>query len=1280
MSCDTHILGYAKGSIKYDGLTDSKKGWLSGALTIRRDPQHNVIKLFMSYDANPKAPAPSFPLTSKSLEKVTGYNNYSRIMIKLRDSNGTTIMIREGDPLVLKTFHDCLKKIQKREISTTPDFVPYQSHSDAVLKTPNRTFDTPAAKSTPRSEHKYNKENTCQGSEKKFPSSHHGERKTDRSRQFLEKAKEKSGETLELESYKPVLFYNVSSQKSYGAFGMSSGIKRAPGLVSLSAGPKLKKPRLVDACASSYVWGKSHSSSSFNSQAAGLQGFSNLGNTCYMNAILQALFNLETFSADIQNENLHRKMPNNENLFKSLAHLLRCKKAQVSQEKRRAALRQVKSAISTTAKRFSGYEQHDAHEFLNQVLDQLKEEIIKASKPPPHLDDDNENVPVQELLLNPTSMNFEFEIIHTITCQVCHEQVTKTEQFVDLSVDMPRKYKNCPYPLSLQDALDNFLRKEMIEYRCEECGHKESEVTHKFAKLPRVLILHLKRYSYNTLAANYKTARDIDIPKFIALGPHCEEETSPPQPPSMHMTPQKRPPSQKPQDFDAPDGTRRRLDLDAPGGRKFSFKRASTFADSDDDSEKKPQPSKSRADAEAFRVIQESLKEKQMMEEAKRREEREFREAMELSKAESQQREVPKKTVEISNFTSGYISASQLEKMSEEEMIQYAMNQSSVETGASLGDENGGSGIDKNGSDISRESDGPISSCGAHRNNRVTSGGTESESDHHLTGLKKTSGIDVLEQFGAILEHTESYFEGAEEDFLVTDGRPASLCDSDSDKEGSNSVECSGGGAGGGGDNSQRGLNGAVSDAKNSVQSVTVKIKNGPDGDIASYFDEDLDDSVLLEIDKHSDQSHGESGKQESSEKELVVISSAEDDDPFNCNKAAVQSGDIFDSDTSRKRCKSGDPFSWNQTKTFISKKPREHTPERLTLKRQGLSYSKSEQKLKQTSLSKSFGRRAFSAQKYDRSKSYDTWDAVSSGSLKKRPTDKNSVPDFLHSSNSKSAGFDVTDGLASSRKKEPEDKHVAPESSSDDDQECHWNSLSEAKRRHLCGGFERSQHGAMRSPIRYPHDEVDLSCPDVNDLHDLTSSQPKEGCSAPKLTAPSSDWMREYARENEDNQLAAALEKSRTDTGHAVTDFDEEEIQRAIEKSLLEDIEKDENDNEVEVERSEEEYKVLRENAEKGDLPYSYQLTSVVCHLGSSSSAGHYVSDVYDIRKQAWFSYDDSRVHNTNEEDVRASRKKSGYIFFYMNRDAVEELKDFYSKRNGKLAQSKPSSRHSVG
>ena len=83
----------------------------------------------------------------------------------------------------------------------------------------------------------------------------------------------------------------------------------------------------------------------------------------------------------------------------------------------------------------------DAHEFLNQVLDQLKEEVSKVNGSATNPDQVDRTI--HEQLLNPTTINFEFEIVHTITCQndKCNVQKTKTEQFNDLSVDMPRKFK-----------------------------------------------------------------------------------------------------------------------------------------------------------------------------------------------------------------------------------------------------------------------------------------------------------------------------------------------------------------------------------------------------------------------------------------------------------------------------------------------------------------------------------------------------------------------------------------------------------------------------------------------------------------------------------------------------------------------------------------------------------------------------------------------------------------------------------------------------------------------
>lgn len=47
----------------------------------------------------------------------------------------------------------------------------------------------------------------------------------------------------------------------------------------------------------------------------------------------------------------------------------------------------------------------------------------------------------------------------------------------------------------------------------------------------------------------------------------------------------------------------------------------------------------------------------------------------------------------------------------------------------------------------------------------------------------------------------------------------------------------------------------------------------------------------------------------------------------------------------------------------------------------------------------------------------------------------------------------------------------------------------------------------------------------------------------------------------------------------------------------------------------------------------------------------GHYISDVYDIKKQAWFTYNDLEVSKIQEASVQSDRDRSGYIFFYMHK-----------------------------
>uniref|UniRef100_A0A6I8RFJ0 Ubiquitin carboxyl-terminal hydrolase n=1 Tax=Xenopus tropicalis TaxID=8364 RepID=A0A6I8RFJ0_XENTR len=266
-----------------------------------------------------------------------------------------------------------------------------------------------------------------------------------------------------------------------------------------------------------------------------LQGFSNLGNTCYMNAILQSLFSLQPFAHDLLKQGIpYRKIPTNA-LIRRFAHLL-AKKDICSPEVKKDLLKKVKSAISATAERFSGYMQNDAHEFLSQCLDQLKEDMGKLNKTWKTELSSGDDVPgvkanddlSTRIYTCPVTCNFEFEVQHSIICKICGETVNKREQFNDLSIDLPRRKKPSP-SRSIQDSLDLFFRLEDLEYACEKCSGKSATVMHKFSRLPRILILHLKRYSFNViLSLNNKVGQQVVIPRYLTLSSHCTESTRTP--------------------------------------------------------------------------------------------------------------------------------------------------------------------------------------------------------------------------------------------------------------------------------------------------------------------------------------------------------------------------------------------------------------------------------------------------------------------------------------------------------------------------------------------------------------------------------------------------------------------------------------------------------------------------------------------------------------------------------------------------------------------------------
>ncbi|XP_034429463.1 ubiquitin carboxyl-terminal hydrolase 37 [Hippoglossus hippoglossus] len=579
--------------IRFSSMDLGTTRWKEGSFEILE--KDNKVNLCLRFNCG--GASKTFQLN----QNVKNINqNLSRIMLTLKDNS--VIVLDKMPPTLVQKTKEYLEKLKQGkpilksshgsanfsvlgnrsvkndtnpsgERQTTPRRQSAESRDETTprkpLGSPSRATSTPTR--TGLSENRSEKRKRLLNSEsdltedypKENDSSSNNKANSDPSRKFLLSCKEKlkQGEEnrnsapLGSTPLQPSSFYGSRSvTKDYGqshsfldrpsSTAQTTTAKRSLILPNHSTPFKKVRPSLDYG-----GWNKQRPSTLAQPQPP-LQGFSNLGNTCYMNAILQSLFSLPSFSNDMLRQSIPwKKVPINA-LLRRFAHLM-VKKDVGCPETKKDLLRKVKSAISSTAERFSGNMQNDAHEFLSQCLDQLKDDVEKMNKSWTNdtsasssssgvcesgleatsssaKTEPGEEVETSRIYTCPVAVNMEFEVQHTITCKGCGEVLNKREQFNDLSIDLPRRKKTLPLR-SIQDSLDLFFRMEEIEYSCEKCNGKTATVTHKFSKLPRVLILHLKRYSFNAqLSLNSKLGQQVVIPRCLTLLSHCSESTRPP--------------------------------------------------------------------------------------------------------------------------------------------------------------------------------------------------------------------------------------------------------------------------------------------------------------------------------------------------------------------------------------------------------------------------------------------------------------------------------------------------------------------------------------------------------------------------------------------------------------------------------------------------------------------------------------------------------------------------------------------------------------------------------
>lgn len=294
-----------------------------------------------------------------------------------------------------------------------------------------------------------------------------------------------------------------------------------------------------------------------------LLGMVNFGNSCYANSVLQALYHCQPFRNAVMSID---KMPLNspvppsnptsascmKDALTKLFHSMALSSVRLSAHERHTIRRDsgpmimngnvdqdvLKTFLTTLHQNcnlFDSTMHHDAHEFLNFILNQVCEDMIDKRQRRANKLKEQSYTPLSACFNSPTISQrtyihhlFQGILTNETRCLSCETITNRDEEFLDLSI-------NVEHNTSVASSLRLFSEREMLSGRnkffCDTCSSlQEAEKRMKIKQPPNILALHLKRFKWDESNNAYvKHASRVVFPLDMRLFNTTDQTSQPDQ-------------------------------------------------------------------------------------------------------------------------------------------------------------------------------------------------------------------------------------------------------------------------------------------------------------------------------------------------------------------------------------------------------------------------------------------------------------------------------------------------------------------------------------------------------------------------------------------------------------------------------------------------------------------------------------------------------------------------------------------------------------------------------